>query len=397
MYRCVKEGEALMNDFIFYNPVRIYFGEHQLQYLKEELKKYGRNVLFAYGGASIKRTGLYDEIYKLLDGFTLYELSGIEPNPDIESVRTGAEICRKNNIDVILAAGGGSVIDASKWIAAASCVEHDAWDFFCKKTDIRDALPVITIPTLAATGSEMNHGGVISNRAEGKKIGRTSPYLFPKASFLNPAYTFSVSPYQTACGIVDILSHVMEVYFHHQEPFEMLDGMMESMIQTVMNHAVIALDRPDHYEARANLMWAASWSINGFINGGIKQAWNCHTIEHELSARYNITHGHGMAILLPAWLRYCFCEETKNRYYKFAEKVLNISTDQDEELILNKITDTLRDFFFVKLKLEPKLEKLGIKWDDLELISDELCKNGPIQGFANLEREDVLTILQACY
>lgn len=386
-----------MDSFIYYNPVQVYFGKKQLVNLPDVLAGYGKRVLFAYGGGSIKKTGLYDRVLQYINDFTVFEINGIKPNPDIESVRKGAHICNKNGIDVILAVGGGSVIDAAKWIAAAAYVDYDPWNFFCKKTSIDNALPLVTILTVAATGSEMNSGGVISNRAEFKKVGRSSPLLFPKASFLVPEITFSVGSYQTACGAVDILSHVMEVYFNNQESMEMLDSIMESMMRTVIKYGSAAFDEPENYAARANLMWAASWAINGFINGGIRQGWNCHMIEHALSAKYGITHGHGLAIIIPRWLRYCYSNDRKVKYQNFASNVLNISYALSNGELLDEMIRKMELLFFEKLQLKSNLRSLGIEKEGLREIAEGLCIEGPVRGFVNLDADDIYKILLSCY
>ena len=389
----------MIADFLYYNPVKIYFGRDQVKNLPFEIKRYNNygnhsknkfKVLLTYGGNSIKNNGIYREIRDLLADFSVVELNGIEPNPDVTSVRAGAEICKKENIDVILAVGGGSVIDASKWIAASACVEHDSWDFFEKRTSIDNALPLITVPTMAATGSEMNNGGVISNRERMKKIGRSSPYLFPKASFLNPEYTYSVNRYQTACGVADIMSHIIEVYFNNQESLEMLDSIMESLLKTAIKYGPIALEEPNNYQARANIMWAASWAINGFINGPVRQAWNCHTIEHELSARYGITHGHGLAVIMPKWLRYCYSKECRAVYERFARNVFGIDY---KGFSIDKLCSEMEEFLYVRLGLEAKLR---IPNEDLHAIAESLCTEKNISGFAELGKNDVYNILSQC-
>ena len=385
----------MMNNFLFYNPVKVYFGRDYIETsLATTVAEYGKKVLLVYGGESILKNGIYGTVRELLDGFELFELSGVESNPDISSVRKGAEICREKQVDVILAVGGGSVIDASKWISEASCVEFDAWDFFSKKTAVDEVLPLVTILTIAATGSEMNNGGVISNRELCKKVGRSSPLLYPKVSFINPEYTFSVNKYQTACGTVDILSHIMEVYFNKQEEMCLLSGIMESMMRTVIKYGMIAFDHPTDYEARANLIWAASWAINGFINGPVRQAWNCHVIEHELSARYGITHGHGLAILLPRWLEYCYTDDVREKYEIFAEKVLEVDSSGN---VSKKVSDKLSDFFFDRFGLNSRLRDLGVLQSDLSDISFLLCSDGPVSGFAELDKEDIFEILSMCY
>ncbi len=387
----------MIADFMYYNPVKVYFGRDQIKNLPFEIKKHSNQdkhrsikILLTYGGNSIKNNGIYKEIRDLLTEFFVVELNGIEPNPDVTSVRAGAEICKKENIDVILAVGGGSVIDASKWIAASACVGHDPWDFFEKRASIDKALPLITVPTMAATGSEMNNGGVISNREKMKKIGRSSPYLFPKASFLNPEYTYSVGRYQTACGVADIMSHIIEVYFNNQESLEMLDSIMESLLKTVIKYGTIALEEPNNYEARANIMWAASWAINGFINGPVRQAWNCHTIEHELSARFEVTHGHGLAVIMPKWLMYCYSERNHAVYERFAKNVFGIV---DEEFSIDKLCDSMENFLYNRLGLEAKLK---IPYEDLHTIAESLCAEKNVSGFAELGKDDVYNILRQC-
>lgn len=386
-----------MDEFTYYNPVQVYFGKKQLAKLPDVLDRYGNRVLLVYGGGSIKKSGLYDKVLQLIDDFTVFEINGIQPNPDIESVRKGAHICIQNSIDVLLAVGGGSVIDAAKWIAAAAYVDFDPWDFFCRKTTIENALPLVTVLTAAAAGSEMNSGGVISNRDAVKKVGRGSPLLFPKASFLVPEITYSVGSYQTACGAVDILSHVMEVYFHKQKSMEMLDSIMESLMRTVIKYGPVAFQEPENYAARANLMWAASWAMNGLINGTIRQGWNCHTIEHELSARYSITHGHGLAILIPRWLRYCYCNSRKEKYCSFAINVLQISDDTRDEKLPDEMIRKIEQLFFDTFQLQSNLRTFGINKDELKEISERLCIKGPVQGFADLDAEDIYKILLSCY
>ncbi|MBK5202038.1 MAG: iron-containing alcohol dehydrogenase, partial [Spirochaetaceae bacterium] len=317
-----------MNNFVYDIPVKVYFGENQLGNLGKELSKYGKRVLLTYGGGSIKKIGLYDAIVAEIRkaDMELFELSGIAPNPRIESVRTGVELCKKENIDVLLAVGGGSTIDATKFIAAGSCVDFDAWDFFSKGAPIEKALPIITVLTLSATGSEMDTAGVISNPKTKDKIGILATPLRPKVSFLDPTVTYSVSKYQTACGSADILNHITEVYFNMNQDLYMLDSFMEGMMKTIIKYAPIAMKEPDNYEARANLMWTSSWAINGFVNGGKQQAWSCHPIEHELSAIYDITHGLGLAILAPRWLDYCLDETNVSKYYQYGINVFGIDS-----------------------------------------------------------------------
>ena len=388
-----------MNSFIYDIPTRVYFGENQLGHLGTELKKFGRRVLLTYGGGSIKRSGLYDRVVAELKAadMELFELSGIEPNPRIESVRAGVKICKEQQIDVLLAVGGGSTIDATKFMAAGACVEHDAWEFFgANAKPIERALPIVTILTLSATGSEMDTAGVISNPETGDKLGRLAPALLPRVSFLDPTLTYSVSKYQTACGAADIMSHIMEVYFNTQEDLYMLDCAMEGMLKTVVKYAPIALREPENYEARANLMWCSSWAINGFINGGKRKAWSCHPMEHELSAVYDITHGLGLAILTPRWMRYCLDESNVSRYVSFGVNVFGIDPSLEPMAIAEESIKRLEHLFFEELSLQRTFTEVGIKREDFDLMARKTCRYGDIKGFKTLTPEDVVKIYEMC-
>lgn len=387
-----------MNSFIYDVPTKIYFGENAVDNLSAELRKYGKRVLLCYGGGSIKKTGLYDTVVKQIEkaGLELFELSGIEPNPRIDSVREGAKICKENNIDVLLAVGGGSTLDCTKWIAAAAKVEHDAWDFFSSWADVNDALPVLTVLTLSATGSEMNCGGVISNPETKDKIGRLAKPLLPKASFLDPTLTYSVSAYQTACGAADIISHILEVYFAREHDMYMLDRFMEGLLKTVIKFAPIAIENPTDYEARANLMWASSWAINTFVTGGKTHEWSCHPLEHELSAIYDITHGLGLAILTPRFLSYCLNEKNVDKYVDFGVNVFDIDKTLPKMEIAKLAIDKLSHFFFNELKLDSTFTKIGIGRENFKLMADKACEGNIIDGFVKLTPNDVEKIFEMC-
>lgn len=387
-----------MNNFIYDVPTKIYFGENAVDNLNTELRNYGKKVLLCYGGGSIKKSGLYDKVIDEINkaGLEVFELSGIEPNPRVDSVREGAKICKENNIDVLLAVGGGSTLDATKWIAAAACVEHDAWDFFSKWAPVKKALPVLTILTLSATGSEMNCGGVISNLETKDKIGRLDKLLLPKASFLDPTLTYSVSKYQTACGCADIMSHILEVYFAPENDMYMLDCVMEGLMKTVIKYAPIALKDPENYDARANLMWASSWAINGFVKGGKQHEWSCHPMEHELSAIYDITHGLGLAILTPRFLKYCLNEQNVDKYVQFGVNVFDIDKNLDKFEIANLAIDKLSTFFFDTMGLDDTFTKVGIKQEDFDVMANKACEGGVINGFVPLCAKDITKIFEMC-
>lgn len=388
-----------MNNFVYNIPTKVYFGENQLGHLGQELAKFGKRVLLTYGGGSIKRSGLYDRVLDELRKANLevYELSGIEPNPRIESVRKGVEICKQKDIDVLLAVGGGSTIDATKFMAAGACVEHDPWEFFgADAKPIERALPIVTILTLSATGSEMDTAGVISNLETGDKLGRLAPALLPRVSFLDPTFTYTVNKYQTACGAADIMSHISEVYFNTQEDLFMLDCFMEGMLKTVVKYAPIALAEPENYEARANIMWTSSWAINGFINGGKRKAWSCHPMEHELSAVYDITHGLGLAILTPRWMKYCLDETTVDKYVQYGVNVFGIDASLDKMEIAKRSIALTEEFLFEKLGLQRTFTEVGIKREDFAMMAQKACRYGDIKGFKTLTPKDVEAIFEMC-
>ena len=388
-----------MNNFVYNIPTKVYFGENQLGHLGQELAKFGKRVLLTYGGGSIKRSGLYDRVLDELRkaNFEVYELSGIEPNPRIESVRKGVEICKQKDIDVLLAVGGGSTIDATKFMAAGACVEHDPWEFFgADAKPIERALPIVPILTLSATGSEMDTAGVISNLETGDKLGRLAPALLPRVAFLDPTLTYTVNKYQTACGAADIMSHILEVYFNTQEDLFMLDCFMEGMLKTVVKYAPIALAEPENYEARANIMWTSSWAINGFINGGKRKAWSCHPMEHELSAVYDITHGLGLAILTPRWMWYCLDETTVDKYVQYGVNVFGIDASLDKMEIAKRSIALTEEFLFEKLGLQRTFTEVGIKREDFAMMAQKACRYGDIKGFKTLTPKDVEAIFEMC-
>jgi len=388
-----------MYNFIFHNPTKIYFGDNQLCHLGEELKQYGTRVLLTYGGGSIKKVGLYDKVTAELKkaGLTVYELPGIEPNPRHTTVNKGAEICKKEKIDVLLAVGGGSTIDCAKAIAAAAFYEGDSWDLVTHKAPVIKALPVVTIVTIAATGSEMNNVAVISNMEINEKLGLHHPLLRPKASFLDPTNTYSVNAFQTACGAVDIMSHVFDFfYFVKGSKMDMVDRLMEEVLKTVVKYAPIALKEPQNYEARANLMWAATWGLNRFLETGINQAPSCHRMEHELSAYYDIAHGLGLAILIPRWLKYILDDSTAPQIKRFGVNVLGIDGSHSDREGANRAIEALGDFFFKTLGLQSTFTEIGIDDKNFKVMAHKACRGDVMPGYKPLTHEDVENIFRMC-
>lgn len=388
-----------MLDFTYDIPTKIHFGKDALDFVGEEVKKYSDKVLITYGGGSIKKNGIYDKVISELknSGVEIFELSGIEPNPRIDSVREGIKIIKENNIGAILAVGGGSTIDASKFMAAGACVDFDPWEFISKKKPMSPAIPLLAVLTMAATGSEMDCGGVITNPETREKLSSGHPDTRPKVSFLNPEITYSVNKFQTACGSSDILSHIFETYFNVDDSMFMLDRIMESLMKTVIKYGPIAMKDPKNYEARANLMWASSWAINDFIANSSKAAWTVHPIEHELSAFYDITHGLGLAILTPRWMEYVLSEKTVHKFYDLGVNVFDIDKNLDQMEVAKKTIGKVKEFFFDTLGLDSNLKDIDIDEKYFDQMSKKACgKNGKIKGFVELFPEDVKKIYQMC-
>ena len=387
------------NNFVFQNTTKIYFGNEQMNNLSEEIKQYGTRVLLTYGGGSIKRIGLYDKIMKQLQqaGITVFEFGGIEPNPRHETVNRGAKLCREKNIEVLLAVGGGSTIDCTKAIAASRYYDGDAWDLVKKTAQVTDALPIITVLTLSATGSEMDCGAVISNLDTKEKLGLIHPFLQPKASFLDPQNTYTVSAFQTAAGSADIIAHIFDVCYFSREPkMDMLDMIMEAVLKTVVKYAPIAVKNPQDYDARANLMWASSWALNGFLMGGRGQMTTCHQIEHELSAFYDITHGLGLAIIMPHWMEYVLDETTAPDFKKFGVNVFGLEKNVSDMDGARAAIERFKQFLYGDLKLQSKLSDLNIDSTNFKIMARKACKDSVLRGYRDLTPDDVEKIFEMC-
>lgn len=385
-----------MLNFVFQNPAKIFFGKNQLINLAPEIKKYSSKVLLVYGGGSIKKTGLYEEVAAAMQAgnISFTELVGVQPNPRIDSVREGVRRCREEDIGLILAVGGGSVIDCAKAIAAGYFYEGDPWDFFTYKARVTKALPVGVVLTLAATGTEMNVNTVISNDQTQEKIGIGSKHLIPRFAILDPVYTFSVPAEQTAAGTADIMSHVFEQYFSANDGAYLLDRLAEAVLKTCIHFAPIAIKEPENYEARANLMWAGTIALNGLLSTGKETDWATHEIEHQLSARYDMTHGLGLAILTPHWMEYVLSDKTAGKMAEYARNVWLVQDSDNFEAARNGIRLT-REFFH-KIGLKGSLQELGVTAESLPVMAENAAAN-PIGRFKQLVAEDVLKILQSAY
>ena len=389
-----------MNDFIFHNPDKVYFGKNQLEHLSEELLKFGKKVLLVYGGGSIKKNGLYDSIVTIAKNsdIELFELSGVEPNPRHSTVNKGAAICKKENISVVLAAGGGSTIDCAKGIAAAALTENaDVWPLVSNGVWVTEALPVVAILTNAATGSEMDAWSVISNMDTNEKIGLGGTDLIPRVAFENPEYSYTLPSYQTACGAFDIFNHILDNYYLAGEAtFDLLLEMQEAVMRTVVKWTPVAMKEPENYEARANLMWASSMALNSILDGGTVHGCACHFMEHELSAYYDITHGHGLAIVTPRWLTYILDEATAPAIYRLGVKVFGIPENLSAMDGAKKAIEAVTDFCFNTLGLQPNLSDLGIDEKHFKVMAEHACAAGSITGPKELTPADVEEIFKMC-
>lgn len=385
-----------MYNFTLQIPTTIHFGKGAISYL-EELKNYGKKALLVYGGGSIKKNGIYDTALKILKnvGVAVAELSGVEPNPRIETVRKGVEICKSEGIDMILAIGGGSTIDCAKVIAAGAKYEGDPWELVLDGSKIKAALPIFDVLTLSATGTEMDPFAVISDLSKNEKWGTGSPYMVPTMSVLDPEYTYSVSKKQTAAGTADMMSHTMESYFT-KENADCQKFMAEGLLRTMIKNGPIALNDPTNYDARANLMWAGTHAINGNVGEGSQPAWCVHPMEHELSAFYDITHGEGLAILTPAWMEHILSQDTLSNFVDFAKNVWGLTGDDDWALAHAGI-DALRKFFFEIMGMPANLRAVGITDDkNFEVMAQKAC-DGSNGSFVPLTKEDIVEIFRAAF
>lgn len=385
-----------MQNFTFYNPTKLIFGKDQLSQLQTEIPQYGKKVLVVYGGGSIKRNGLYDKVMAELTeiGAEVFELAGVEPNPRISTVRKGVEICKNEGIDFLLAVGGGSVIDCTKAIAAGAKYDGDAWDLVIKKAFAAEALPFGTVLTLAATGSEMNAGSVITNWETNEKYGWGSPVTFPKFSILDPVNTFTVPRNQTVYGIVDMMSHVLEHYFHLEENTDFQDRMCESLLITIMEAAPKLLEDLESYEHRAAILYSGTMALNGILNMGYRGDWATHNIEHAVSAVYDIPHGGGLAILFPNWMKHNL-KVKPERFKQLAVRVFNVDQagKTDEETALEGI-GKLREFWN-SIGAPSRLADYDIDDSQIELMADKATVNGEFGNFAKLNHADVVSIYRA--
>ena len=385
-----------MQNFDYMTPTRLIFGKESIEKLPEVMAPLGKRVLLTYGGGSIKKLGLYDRVKDLLKDFEIFELSGIQPNPKYDpSVLDGVRICKEQQVDVILAVGGGSVLDCSKAISVGAKYDGDPWDLITYKVKAQAALPIVDILTLAATGSEYDCGGVISRTETNDKVGYMDPLLFPVCSILDPVYTFSVSKKQTAAGCADAMNHTMEQYFVADSTL-LNDGFCESMLRSLMANARKCLENPEDYTARAEMMLCCTYGCNGILAlGNSYSGWPCHAIEHALSAYYDITHGEGLAIITPRWMKHILSEKTIDRFVKYGVNVFGIDASLPKQEIAEKaIDETYR--FFESIHIPMHLREVGIDDSRIDEMAHHIAVNeGLEQAYVPLTEQDIKDILIA--
>lgn len=385
-----------MDNFIFDNATKIYFGKNQIQKLPGLLQSFGKNVLFVYGGGSIKRSGLYDTLHTLLSDFNIIECQGVEPNPHHTTVQRGADLCKQHQIDVILAVGGGSVIDAAKVMGAGAHYDGHIWDLVMEASKIKKVTPIVTVLTLSGTGSEMNRGSVITNTDLNVKKGTGSQNTLPFASIIDPTYMMTLPASQTAAGAIDAFSHALENYFKSDNDAFMQDAISEAVMKAVIKYAPIALKEPTHYLARANLAWASSLALNGLTSVGKPGPWAVHAIEHELSAYYDLTHGLGLAILIPVWLGFMLEEEMMPIFVRYGVHVWGIDPQQDDASIAYEAIDKTIEFF-KSLNAPLTLREVNIDSTHFEAMAISAVSLGHLtQHLFPLDENDVMMILNQC-
>ncbi|MCJ7691046.1 MAG: iron-containing alcohol dehydrogenase [Clostridiaceae bacterium] len=386
-----------MDNFTFQNPTKIIFGKDAENKVGMEVSKYSKRVLLHYGGGTIKTTGLYDRVVASLEkaGVSYVELSGVKPNPRLSLVQEGIKLCRDNEIDFILAIGGGSVIDSSKAISIGVPYSGDVWDFYLGNAGIKEALPIGTILTIPAAGSESSTGSVITNEDGLYKRAINSDLVYPKFSILNPELAFTLPKYQVACGSADIMAHLMERYFTNSENVELTDRLIEATMKTVISNVTTVLDQGDNYDAWAEIMWSGTIAHNNLLNTGRVGDWGSHGIEHELSGIYDVAHGAGLAVIFPAWMQYV-CNHDINRFAQFAVRVWNVENSfwSPEQTAIEGIRRV--ENFFKSLDLPTGLKELGITDDRLEEMASKATNSdtSTVGNFIKLNKKDVYNILR---
>lgn len=388
-----------MLNFIYNTPTKVIFGKDTHKQVGEVIAEYGYNkIMLQYGKGSIKKNGLYDEIMASLkqNNIEVVECGGVEPNPKVSFVRNAVRIAKENKVQMILAVGGGSVLDSSKATAIGAKTNVDIWDFFMGKDTPKDALPVGCILTISAAGSEMSNSAVLTNTEVNMKKGIGTEFNRCKFAILNPELTFSVSPYQTACGIVDMMTHTMERYFTNHPQTDLTDRIAESIIKSIVLAGEKLVSNPCDYDARATVMWASSLAHNGLTGCGRENYLAVHQLEHAVSGLYDeVAHGAGLAVIYPAWARYVYKYNPK-RFAQFFRRVFDIQAKDDQEAALLGIEKMQR--FFVKIGMPTRLSEFGIPKRIYDL-ANACTYNGTreIKSYIPLTNKEISEIFESCF
>ena len=390
----------MLGNFTYCNPTKLYFGKESIKGLNKELPKYGKNVLLVYGGGSIKKSGIYDEIVKILkeNGKEIFEDAGVMPNPTVEKLNEGVEIARKSKADFILAVGGGSVCDYAKAVSVSVNCKEDAWEkYYIRFEDVdKDTkiIPIGCVLTMVGTGSEMNGGSVITNHSQKLKIGHVfGENVFPKFSILNPEYTFTLPKYQMVSGIYDIMSHILEQYFSGTDD-NTSDYIMEGLLKSLIHSAEIAIENPKDYEARSNIMWTATWALNTFVAKGKTQDWEVHMLGQSVGAHTDATHGMTLAAVSMPYYRYILPYGLA-KFKRYAINVWNVNGENksDKEIAeegLNKMEAWMK-----KIGLVMNITELGAKEEMLDgMVKSSLIMEG---GYKVLNKDEIKAILKASF
>lgn len=390
----------MLGNFTYCNPTKLYFGKESIKGLNKELPKYGKNVLLVYGGGSIKKSGIYDEIVKILkdNGKEIFEDAGVMPNPTVEKLNEGMEIARKSKADFILAVGGGSVCDYAKAVSVSVNCKEDAWEkYYIRFEDVdkeTKIIPIGCVLTMVGTGSEMNGGSVITNHSQKLKIGHVfGENVFPKFSILNPEYTFTLPKYQMVSGIYDIMSHILEQYFSGTDD-NTSDYIMEGLLKSLIHSAEIAIENPKDYEARSNIMWTATWALNTFVGKGKTQDWEVHMLGQSVGAHTDATHGMTLAAVSMPYYRYILPYGLA-KFKRYAINVWNVNGENKSDKEIAEEGLAKMEAWMKKIGLVMNITELGAKEEMLDgMVKSSLIMEG---GYKVLNKDDIKAILKASF
>lgn len=381
-----------MNDFIFQNKTKIIFGRNTEQYVGKEAAAYSNKLLLVYGGGSIKKIGVYDKVIASLksSNIEISELGGVQPNPRLDLVYEGIKTVKEKGIGIILAVGGGSAIDTAKAIALGAVYDGDVWDFYDRKASPKGALPIGVVLTIPAAGSESSDSSVITKMDTLDKRGFSSKYIYPSFAILNPESTYSLPPYQIACGASDIMAHMMERYFVNTKVCDLTDRLIEGALKTMLKYTPLAIQNPTDYDTRAEIMWTGTIAHNNLLDAGRGGDWASHTIEHQLSAFYDIAHGAGLSIIFPAWIKYTGKVNPK-KIMQFVERVFDIKGSSDDETVT--LAAEKLEQFYKSIGLPVRMSEAGIGTDKIpEMAEKAVGYDGKIGCYVELSQNDVEAI-----